>query len=220
MFPIQSMLEQVVFPRPHDAFSSTRERIEVYGIDLDDSDAGSVAAEEEELEEDRVRRTCSTCATTFLTKRDEAPVRYLFQMLRPTHRTLLVEELITAVLHGNDTSDATAVGMMLASVATTGIFDEDDSFTDGLNVQLAWLEDTSLDAPRAPQLAAALLYGAGFSMQAIESMAARSIPSSSPILATLLSETRVLHDSPDVTSDAQENASEDPRRNRFERGAH
>ncbi|KAF7799900.1 hypothetical protein EIP86_011142 [Pleurotus ostreatoroseus] len=217
---LMSMLEQVVFPRPHDAFSSTRDRIEVYGIDLDESDVGSVGGEEEELEEDRIRRTCSACATVFFTKRDEAPVRYLFQMLRPTHRAILVEEFITTALHENDPGDAMAVGSMLSAIATTGLFDEDNSLTDGLNVQLAWLEDTSLDAPRAPQTMAALLYGAGFSSQVIENMAKRSIPSSSPILATLLSESRVLHDSPDVTSDTQDNGSDDRRRNRFERGSY
>ncbi|KAJ3551926.1 hypothetical protein NM688_g4430 [Phlebia brevispora] len=207
---LMSMLEQVVFPRPQDAFSSIRERVEVYGVDLDDSDAGSIGEEEEELEDDRVRRTCMSCATTFLLKHDVSAVQSLFGILRPIHHTVLVQEFITAALHGNDVADAATVGSILSAIAG-------DSLLSALTAQLVWLEDTTLDVPRAPQLMASLLHGAGLNLPGVEQMATQVIPSSSPILQSLLTGMRVLQDSPDSTTDTQDHSLEGRRLNRFER---
>ena len=211
------MLEQVVFPRPHDAFSSTHDRVEVYGVDLDDSDAESAADEDPEVDSDRIRRACSLHAITFITNRDISQVESLLQTLRPAHRHLLVEEFVMVALQEDDVGDAFVMGSLFSSPVFSELCMEANSLFEGLTVQLSSIEDTSLDVPHALRLMAHLLQGTDLPFHSIEHMIARSLAEHIAISNALLAEIRILQDS-DPSTDAQESTDDNTRRNRFERG--
>lgn len=185
----------------------------MYGVELDDSETDSVDAEESYVEEERIRHTCSQCAITFLANHDQSQVQTLIEALKPSHRYILVQEFLTAALHGNDSGNAFSIGSLLSSVTLGESPFEGSILISGISAQLAGLEDTSLDAPHAPHLMASLLQGTGVNSRSLELMVERSIPESSPTLPTLLAEMRILQDCSDNETDTQEES----RRNRFER---
>lgn len=212
------MLEQVVFPRPQDAFGSTSDRVDVYGVDLDDSDAESADGEDLDNETDRVRRVCAAQTAAFLATRDRSRVLTLLVSLKPVHRGLLVQELVEAALSGGDAGDASAVGSLL-STALNSDYNDAESLLEGIQTQIALLEDTMLDVPRAPHLFACLLHATGLALDELEHVAKHALQACPQSLATLLAELQVLRDSSESDAEGQVAVDSTSRRNRFERGA-
>ena len=210
------MLEQVVFPHPQDAFASTSDRIDVYGVDLDDSDAESADGEDLDNETERVRRTCALHVATFLATRDRSGVLTLLVSLKPTHRGMLVEELVDAALTGGDTSDAYAVGSLLFS-ALSADYNEAEYLVAGLRTQLASLEDTMLDVPHAPHLLACMLHATGLAFDDLDSLVKQALEGHAQPLSALLSELQSMRDSSEDSSEGKLLADDTSRRNRFER---
>ncbi len=211
------MLDQVLYPQPHDAFSSTRERIEVYGIDLE-SDTESMSGADEPVRTSQLSHACRECVRAFLYNRDCSYIETHMRGLKPSQRPILIRELISSALHGNDFTDAFSIGSLFAIRSIRCLF---TGFPDAFEAELNLLADTTLDVPHASSLMAVVLNGTGLDKQVLETIISRSLAQDDALREHLLGEVKLLQEHSDSGTDFQpdDESPEDEthRKNRFER---
>lgn len=208
----QSLLEQITYPQPRDAFNSSRERIEAYGISTDSDDESLM--ETDDVDMDRLLQSCRERAGIFFAKRSHTYATRALQDLRPEHRQYFFRQLISDVLHRHDFSDARLVGSLWLLEDTHFLCEEDHTFLRGLEAELLVLADTVLDVPNACQLLATMLHETPLDVQILESLVWQSVTADSMLRDRLLAELRSQERFDDAAEVEIEGGS---RRNRFER---
>lgn len=163
------MLDQALYPRPHDAFGSVQQRIEVYGLDPDDSDFESAAEEEEIQHADDIYSTCQTNSRQYILNRQSSAVEKFVQALEPEHRHILISYLVSTTLESGGASDATFVATLFSLEGIRCLCDR-NVFIEGFTSEVALLDDTSIDIPQAYQLMAIMLIGSPLNLDAVEEL--------------------------------------------------
>ncbi|KAK7691740.1 hypothetical protein QCA50_005140 [Cerrena zonata] len=180
--------DEMVYPQPLDAFSSTRQRIEVYGLD-DGSDVESLSeredfaesteetveeAVEEEMsvDEERLRRTCRTEAREDILRRSSIRIQRFFEILKPHHRHIFVSSLLSTVFQFGDEDDATFIAAMFSSDMVRNLCYSCDAFVEGFKPEITVLEDTSIDVLEAYSMMALMLQATGLSTSTVTDIAA------------------------------------------------
>ena len=193
---MQNLHEEIVYPQPQDAFSSTRQRTEVYGLDSESSDTESLldqedtledstdtsveetqtkvddVAEEPSVDEERLRRTCRTEAREDVLRRNpNRAVRFL-ELLRPHHRYIFVSNLLSAVFSFGDEEDAAFVASMFSSNEIRSLcYGGCDAFIEGFKPEIAVLEDTTIDVIQAYSMMALMLHATGLPRSTVTDIA-------------------------------------------------
>ncbi len=165
------MLDQALYPRPHAAFASVQQRIEVYGLDPNDSDFESAAGDEAELATD-VYHSCLTRARQYILNRQTSSVEQFMQALDREYRSIFISYLVTTTLNSGDASDASFVASLFSLDSIRYLCDR-ATFARGFSAEVALLEDTSIDVPQANHLMATMLNGSPLSIDAVEELASK-----------------------------------------------
>ncbi|THH01324.1 hypothetical protein EW026_g1349 [Hermanssonia centrifuga] len=138
--------------------------------------------------------------------------------LKPSQRPILIRELISSALHGNDFTDAFSIGSLFAIRSIRCLF---TGFPDAFEAELNLLADTTLDVPHASSLMAVVLNGTGLDKQVLETIISRSLAQDDALREHLLGEVKLLQEHSDSGTDFQpdDESPEDEthRKNRFER---
>lgn len=208
----KTLLDQVSYPQPPDAFNSSRERIEAYGIEPD-SDNES-AMDTDEVDMDRLLRSCRERAAIFFAKRSHAYAQRALQDLLPEHRHYFFQELISDVVQRRDGDDARLVGALWLLEDTHQLCQEDHAFLRGLEAELCALQDTIVDVPDACHTIAAILHETPLDVQVLESLVWQAVPAEGGLREKLLGEL-----STQERFERSDDVEAELRRNRFERTA-
>ncbi|GJE91399.1 hypothetical protein PsYK624_075490 [Phanerochaete sordida] len=183
-----SLLDQVSYPRPPDAFNSSRERIEAYGFMSDDEEDAPM--ETDDIDMTRLLQSCRERAAIFFEKRSHAFAERALLDLRPEHRHLFLRQLIADVLQHHDAADARLVGSLWLLETTHRLCEEDHAFLRALEAELLALPDTVLDVPDACCLIATILHETPLDIQLLESLVWQSVPPEDQLRDRMLSELR------------------------------
>ncbi|EKM53424.1 uncharacterized protein PHACADRAFT_125148 [Phanerochaete carnosa HHB-10118-sp] len=203
-----SLLDQVSYPQPSDAFNSSQERIEAYGF-LSDDGADSPMEMDDEIDMSRLLQSCRERATIFFVRRSHSYAEQALLDLRPEHRHYFFQQLISDVLHHHDPAEARLVGSLWLLETTHRLCEEDHAFLRALEAELFALPDTVLDVPDACHLVATILHETPLDMQMLESLVWQSIPPEGKVRERMLGELR--------TRELEGEEEEQSRRNRFDR---
>jgi hypothetical protein len=205
----KTVLDQIAYPQPPDAFNSSRERIAAYGF-ATDSDA-SLMDTDDDVDMNRLLESCRERSAIFFEKRSHGYAERALEDLRPEHRHHLFRQLIADVLRRHDCADARLVGSLWLLENTHRLCEEDQAFLQGLEAELLALHDTVLDAPDACRLIATMLHETPLDMQMLESLVWQTVPPDGMLRDRLLAELRSQEH-----LEARE-LEDETRRNRFER---
>lgn len=205
---LQSLLDQVSYPQPPDAFNSSRERIEAYGFMSDDEEDAPM--DTDDIDMARLLQSCRERAAIFFEKRSHAFAERALLDLRPEHRHHFLRQLIADVLQHHDAADARLVGSLWLLETTHRLCEEDHAFLRGLEAELLALPDTVLDVPDACCLIATILHETPLDIQMLESLVWQSVPPEDQLRDRMLSELRAREQ-----LDAEEAG--ESRQNRFDR---
>lgn len=166
------MHDQALYPRPHDAFSSTQQRIEVYGLDPNDSDFESAVEDDEGVSTSDIYHTCQTHAKQYILNRQVSEAEQFMRSLNPEYRSIFISYLISTTLNCGDTSDASFVASLFSLDSIRHLCDR-STFVKGFCDEVTHLEDTSIDVPHANHLMATMLYGSPLNVDAVEELASK-----------------------------------------------
>lgn len=177
----KNILDQALYPKPHDIFTSAQRRTEVYGLDEEDDEENGASLHSVKMptkpaysrKVTTIRQRCQQYADTFITSGILARGEAFFIEITPAYRHHLVAALLSAVLVSNDSASATLVAQLfsLASIRTLGR----DMFAAGFESEIIMLEDTVLDIPSAYRLLAYMLHACGLDQNTVEDLASRII---------------------------------------------
>lgn len=217
------MLDRVFYPKPRDAFGSTRRRTEVYGIELDvdeyDDEAESEPQPEEAEVDDSewVKRDCEHWARSFLQLNDLQHLVNILHSLKPEHRQHLIRCLVSNALYSEDMSVAARIGSLYTIRRIYDLCQGGELFVRGMQDELAMLADVLLDVPIASQLVVQVLRSMRLPLHELEGFVLSAIPNKE-LSRTLMSEMESV-----VASDAiqriSSGSSDEDRLNRFERSS-
>lgn len=169
--------DEILYPQPQDAFSSSRQRIEVYGLDVDDSDLESA----DDLQEDlaRILRACDEQARYTIFRRDFIRGVRFFQELRVDDRHLFVSSLLSIVFSSGGFDDAAFIAGLFSRDAIRDLCRYGDAFIEGFGPSMADLEDICLDVPDAYPMMALMVHSSALSTSVVTDLASLIRPTTS-----------------------------------------
>ncbi|KAI0079297.1 hypothetical protein K474DRAFT_1592343 [Panus rudis PR-1116 ss-1] len=207
---LMSILDKVVYPQPQDVFASSRQRIEAYGLDSDDSSDAEFSDGAEEtgaFASSQLWVACKEHARYCMLRRDVEPAMHLFQRLRPEHRYVFVSCLVSTVLASGDASDATFAGTVLGNQAIQELCREEEAVTEGFAQELDMLEDTSIDVPKAYILVATILHASALDLSSVETLSSSVLRSRPNVKDKLLDTYLTLRSSSSAVQSEEESDS-------------
>ncbi|KAI0629040.1 hypothetical protein C8Q77DRAFT_1161681 [Trametes polyzona] len=201
-YMMMDMLDQCLYPRPHDAFSSDIQRSEVYGL-RDDSDddhdatgSPSIPLGSPEVPGQTTPARFLQETHKFLASRDINRAEVFCRSLHPSKRPLFLAAAISAALASGDESDAALVATLLSRPATRALLDSPAALARAFEPEILALEDTVLDVPAAYRLMAIMLSAAALAQHELEDLAARIVVRENAARERLLDEVAALSVSP------------------------
>ncbi|KAI0645279.1 hypothetical protein C8Q79DRAFT_912040 [Trametes meyenii] len=197
-YMMMDMLDQCLYPRPRDVFSSDLQRSEVYGLreDPDHQDDTVELTTALARPEAPVSDQCSKEAQALLTSRDNSKAEEFCRSLRPKSRHRFVHSLMHGVLTAGDETDANLVASFLSQPSTRTLLRINGCLARAFEPLVTALEDAVLDNPSAYHLMAIMLSAAGISQLEMDDLASRIIVKENPARDRLLEEVAALHVAP------------------------
>ncbi|KAH8087845.1 hypothetical protein BXZ70DRAFT_910133 [Cristinia sonorae] len=170
-YTMMNILDQVLYPRPHDAFSSSLLRSEIYGIDVSDTVGSDTSSVAETPGASYISSNDNQYNTRqFLLTRDETAALEYLKVLELDQREVFISSLISAALSLGDVSDAQLVASLFSNHGVRQIC-EVEVFVNAFAPELSSLQDTIIDVPHATRLLAIMLQGSPLPPSAVERMA-------------------------------------------------
>lgn len=174
------MLDQCLYPRPQDVFSSDLQRSEVYGLRDDDDEEDNVTSLPTPLmfssnEPLPVIEQCHKEVKAVFASRDLHRAETFCKSLRTGRRYRFVRSMVSVALTGGDDADANFVATFLSQPTSRNLVDTAGALAKAFEPEVAALEDTVLDVPSAYRLMAIMLSAAALSQEDLEDLASRII---------------------------------------------
>ncbi|KAI0776312.1 hypothetical protein BD413DRAFT_265157 [Trametes elegans] len=203
-YMMMDILDQCLYPRPQDVFTSDIRRSEVYGLhdDLDDEDttvppAGILAPPSPPAHVYTLSARCREEADLLMASRDLRKAETFCRALPPRSRHRFLRALVSAALSSGNEADANLIATFLSHPQSKTLLRTDETLTKAFEPDIAALEDTALDVPRAYHLVAIMLSAAGLPQASLEDLAARIVVGQNAARDHLLEEVASLGASPD-----------------------
>lgn len=165
----QNILEETSYPRPHDAFSSSRYRREIYELDPPGSNSEVSSISDDQDEDAELLQANEQKANQLILYRDNFAAVDHLENLDPEDRHTFLSTLISAALSTGDLVDAQAVARFLTLREVRGACDM-ATFSHGFEAELSALADTIIDVPHAAQLLAVMLQGSPLPPSTVQSL--------------------------------------------------
>ncbi|EIW54496.1 uncharacterized protein TRAVEDRAFT_132644 [Trametes versicolor FP-101664 SS1] len=177
---MMDMLDQCLYPRPQDVFSSDLQRSEVYGLRDDDDEEDNVTSLPTPLmlssnEPLPIFEQCHKEAKAVFASRDLRRAESFCKSLRTGRRYRFVRAMVSVALAGGDDADANFVATFLSEPTSRNLVDTAGALAKAFEPEVAALEDTVLDIPSAYRLMAIILSAAALSQEDLEDLASRII---------------------------------------------
>lgn len=212
----------MIYPTPKDAFNSSRERIDAYGIGTPHSSVSDAASDsdvsmaDDSVDMARLEESCAERSALFFERRVHGFAERALQDLRPEHRHFYLRRLIADVLRGSDTEDARLVGSLWLLESTRELVLANDAFLVALSAELSALPDTLLDVPHACRLIATIVQETTLDDEMVENVLWQSLPQHEGLRLQILEELRS-RAMLELEGVEYSSVDDESRKNRFER---